>query len=71
MIVTKIVSFPADAKRKFMKLDDIHYYSLAPSPVRVRFYRGMLSYEWELNFRLWNRTLRSLLLPPTLSVRWI
>ena len=45
MIVAKIVSFPAAAKRKFIKLDDIHYYSLAPSPVRVRFHRIMLYYE--------------------------
>ena len=38
MIVAKDVSSPAGAKRKFTKLDDIHYYSLAPSPIRVRFF---------------------------------
>lgn len=40
--VAKVVSSPAGAKRKFTKLDDIHYYSLAPSPIRVRFYRSVL-----------------------------
>lgn len=32
--MTKVL---AGAKRKFTKLDDIHCYSLAPSPIRVRF----------------------------------
>jgi len=38
MIVAKTASPPVGAKRKFTKLDDIHHYSLAPSPIRVRFY---------------------------------
>jgi len=37
-MVVKVASSPAGAKRKFTKLDDIHYYSLAPSPIRVRFF---------------------------------
>lgn len=44
-MVANIVPLSSGAKRRFITLDDIHYYSLAPSPVRVRFYRCMLSYE--------------------------
>jgi hypothetical protein len=34
--VAKGVLFSAGAKSKFTKLDDIHYYSLAPGPIHVR-----------------------------------